>query len=110
MGMTQLTELAEQPVTQATRPVPVAAWAEQIGSPRPESDHSRHLAHLGGLTAISVLVAYLTWRLMFTLPAGGWNLCAAYLLIGFEALPVIGLVLKTVTVWNIDSPATAAGH
>ncbi|MBA2772694.1 MAG: glycosyltransferase [Nocardioidaceae bacterium] len=103
--MTQLTELAEQPVAQVTRPVPVAAWAEQIGSPRPESDRSRHLAHLGGLTAISVLVAYLTWRLMFTLPAGGWNLSAAYLLIGFEALPVIGLVLKTVTVWNIDSPA-----
>jgi cellulose synthase/poly-beta-1,6-N-acetylglucosamine synthase-like glycosyltransferase len=33
---------------------------------------------------------------------GGWNLAVALVLVCFEALPLAGLVLKLVTVWNID--------
>lgn len=49
----------------------VAAWSEQLGSPAPESDRSRLLARVGGLTAITGLLMYLTWRVIFTFPAGG---------------------------------------
>jgi cellulose synthase (UDP-forming) len=65
------------------------------------------MARIGGLAAVTALVAYLTWRVAFTLPVGGWNLAVAGLLVTFEALPVAGLVLKTVTLWNIDSLAPA---
>jgi cellulose synthase (UDP-forming) len=63
------------------------------------------MAHIGGIAAITALVAYLTWRIAFTLPLGGWNLAVAWVLVGFEALPLTGLVLKLVTLWSIDCPA-----
>lgn len=63
------------------------------------------MAHIGGIAAIAALVLYLTWRVAFTLPAGGWNLGIAWTLVIFEALPLGGLILKSVTLWNIDSPA-----
>ena len=63
------------------------------------------MAHIGGLASIAALLAYLTWRVTSTLPAGGWNRSVAWLLVAFEALPIVGLVLKAVTVWNIDSEA-----
>jgi cellulose synthase (UDP-forming) len=70
------------------------------------------MAHVGGLAAIAALVAYLIWRLMFTMPDEGWNLTVAWILVGFEALPLPGLVLKAWAVWNIDSdpprPVTSA--
>jgi cellulose synthase (UDP-forming) len=61
------------------------------------------MAHVGGIAAISALLAYLTWRVAYTLPVGGWNLAVAWMLVTFEALPMVGLVLKAVTLWNIDS-------
>ena len=76
-----------------------------MGSPRPEPSRSRLLAHVGGLTAILALVAYLSWRVAFTIPAGGWDEVAAWLLITFEALPVLGLVVRVVTLWDIDTRA-----
>ncbi|MEP6665743.1 MAG: glycosyltransferase family 2 protein [Nocardioidaceae bacterium] len=98
--------LVEERIPQQTEErAKVAAWSEQLGSPSAESDRSRRLAHVGGLAAITSLIAYLTWRVAFTLPSGGTNLTLAYVLVTFEALPLIGLVLKTVTLWNIDSPA-----
>src|ERR671924_254885 len=49
-------------------------------------------------------------RIAYTLPGGAWNLAVATLLVTFEALPIVGMVLKTVTLWNIDclapSPVT----
>ena len=63
------------------------------------------MAHIGGLASIAALLAYLTWRVTSTLPAGGWNRSVAWLLVAFEALPIVGLVLKAITVWNIDSEA-----
>jgi len=38
----------------------VAGWASQLGSPTVEPVRSRRLAHLGGIAAISALIAYLT--------------------------------------------------
>jgi cellulose synthase (UDP-forming) len=86
-------------------PAKVAAWAAQLHAPDVEPVRSRRMAHAGGIAAIGAVLVYLTWRIAFTLPVGGWNLAIAWMLVSFEALPVAGLVLKTVTLWNIDSLA-----
>jgi len=83
----------------------VAGWANLLSAPRPESSRSRRLAHVGGLTAIGSLLAYLWWRVSFTMPSGGWNEVAAWTLVAFEALPLLGLVVRVTTLWNIDSHA-----
>ncbi len=86
----------------------VASWAADLGAPGPEPSRSRNLAHIGGMVAIIAPILYLAWRIMFTLPSGGWNLVAAWCLVVFEALPLAALLIKIVTVWNIDSrPAPA---
>lgn len=59
------------------------------------------MARLGGLTAIAALLAYLAWRVAFTLPPGPGHV-VAWCLVAFEALPLAGLLLKTVTLWTID--------
>lgn len=97
----------------AARPVPLdataltraglAGWAARLGPPGPEAPRSRRLAHVGGIAAIAALVLYLTWRVLFTMPSGEWNLTIAWILVTFEALPLAGLVLKAWSVWNIDS-------
>ncbi|MCU1492617.1 MAG: hypothetical protein JWO62_381 [Acidimicrobiaceae bacterium] len=87
----------EQPV--------IAAWARLLGSPAPEPSRSRSLARCGGLAATGVLVAYLTWRIAFTLPNGEWNRTVAWALVSFEILPLAGLLIKTITLWNIDGAA-----
>ncbi|HEY5011923.1 MAG TPA: glycosyltransferase family 2 protein [Acidimicrobiia bacterium] len=51
------------------------------------------------------MLTYLAWRIAFTLPAGSWNRSVAFALLGFEALPLVGLVFKAVTLWSIDVPA-----
>ncbi|WP_157366221.1 glycosyltransferase family 2 protein [Arthrobacter sp. Soil763] len=81
----------------------IAGWAARLGPPGPEAPRSRRLAHVGGVAAIAALVLYLTWRVLFTLPSGQWNLTVAWILLTFEALPLAGLVLKAWSVWNIDS-------
>ena len=83
--------------------VGIAGWAARLGSPGLEGTFSRRMAHLGGVVAVAVLILYLLWRVMFTMPAGGSNLMVAWILVGFEALPLGGLVLKVVSLWNIDS-------
>ena len=88
----------------------VAAWALRLDAPSPESRRSRVVARLGGIVAVAALVAYLVWRIAFTLPVGDWNRSVAFTLIAFEALPLVGLVFKAVTLWNIDAsnPAPSA--
>ena len=89
-----------------------AGWADLLGSPSPESPRSRDLAHLGGFAALTALVCYLTWRIAYTLPQSGPNLVAAWVLIAFEAIPLVGMSVRMATLWNIDSaaprPVTAA--
>jgi cellulose synthase/poly-beta-1,6-N-acetylglucosamine synthase-like glycosyltransferase len=91
----------------------LASWADLLGAPRPESARSRRMAHLGGLASASALLLYLVWRVTFTLPAGGFHLVAALLLVAFEGVPLIGLILRVVTLWDIDTvgpePVTEAG-
>jgi cellulose synthase (UDP-forming) len=83
----------------------LAGWAYALDTPGPEGTRSRVLARVGGLTAIAALVTYLSWRITSTLPPGGWDRTAAWILIGFEALPLAGLAVRLVTLWNIDSRA-----
>ena len=83
----------------------VAGWADLLGSPSPEATRSRDLAHLGGFAALTALVGYLTWRIAYTLPTSGSGVAAAWALIGFEAIPLVGMVFRLVTLWNIDSAA-----
>lgn len=90
-------------VNAATRErLALAGWVEQLGTPQREPTRSRRWSHLGGLASIAALIGYLLWRIAFTLPVGGWNLSIALVLVGFEALPLPGLALKLITVWNID--------
>jgi len=84
-----------------------AGWVHQLGTPGPEPRRSQLLAHVGGLVAIGALIVYLTWRLAFTMPVGGWNAAAAWVLVVFEAVPLVGLIIRNVTLWNIDSRAPA---
>ena len=85
--------------------LPLADWTNQLGPPVPESARSKRLAHVGGIASVVVLMAYLWWRISFTLPVGGSNLLVAWLLVSFEAIPLAGLVLKTIALWNINSGA-----
>ena len=80
----------------------VASWAFLMGRPRPESTRSRRLAHLGGLAAVLSLTAYLVWRIGFTLPDSGWDQVAAWILVLFEAVPLSGIIVRTITLWDID--------
>jgi len=84
-----------------------AGWADLLGSPSAEAPRSRDLAHLGGFAAMTALIGYLTWRIAYTLPASGANLTAAWILIGFEAIPLVGMTIRMLTLWNIDSAAPA---
>jgi cellulose synthase (UDP-forming) len=81
----------------------LAAWTRQLRAPRPEDHRTRRMAHLGGVAAITSLVLYLTWRIGYTLPASGSSRSVAWLLIAFEALPLLGLVIRTASLWNIDT-------
>jgi cellulose synthase (UDP-forming) len=89
----------------ATQQGETAGWADLLGSPRAEAPRSRDLAHLGGFAAMTALIGYLTWRIAYTLPPSGANVVAAWVLIGFEAIPLIGMAFRIVTLWNIDSIA-----
>jgi len=51
----------------------------------------------------TALLVYLLWRVLFTLPPSGFNLVAALALITFEAVPLVGLVFRIITLWNIDT-------
>lgn len=86
----------------------LARWTRYLASPGPEPRASAHLAHLGALAAWTALLAYLTWRVTSTLPASGGDRVAAWVLLGFEALPLGPLLIRTVTLWNIDSRAPRA--
>lgn len=81
---------------------PVAPWALEITNPQNEQPRDRALARIGGVTAVLALLAYLTWRLAFTLPVGSWNRTVAFTLIAFEALPIFGLTIKAITLWSTD--------
>ena len=94
---------APLPRTSASPPA-LASWADRLGSPEPEPRRQRHLAHVGGLLSVAALLAYLGWRIGWTLPPTGSNRTIAWLLIGFEALPLGGLVVKCVVLWRIDGP------
>ena len=94
------------PPRRASRAAPaLAGWAYLLGRAPTRAPRSRQLAHLGGLVSILALLLYVTWRVAFTLPTDGWNLVAAWTLVVFEAVPLIGLLIRIVTLWNIDSRA-----
>lgn len=95
------------PADEQQRWATTAGWADLLGAPSTESTRSRDLAHLGGFAAVLALVGYLTWRVAYTLPASGLNLAAAWTLIAFEAIPLVGMTFRIVTLWNIDSTAPA---
>jgi cellulose synthase (UDP-forming) len=81
----------------------ISLWADRLGPPHREDRRTRRLAHLGGIASITALVMYLTRRILFTVPTAGAHVWVAWTLIVFEALPLVGLVLKTVTLWTVDS-------
>lgn len=80
-------------------------WAVDLEPLTVESNWSKTWARVGVLASITALLVYVTWRIVFTLPPNGWNLVAAWLLVAFELFPVAGLVIRAVTLWNIDCRA-----
>ena len=94
-------------VEDGTTTATTAGWADLLGAPSVEATRSRDLAHLGVFTALLALVGYLTWRVAYTLPASGINAVAAWVLVAFEAIPLVGMGSRIVTLWNIDSAAPA---
>lgn len=83
----------------------LAGWAYLLRPPRREAARTRAAAHLGGVVALLSLVLYLGWRVLFTLPAGGVDLVAAVALVTFEGAALSGLVIRVVTLWDIDARA-----
>ncbi len=84
----------------------ISGWAYLLGEPRAETARSRRMARFGGIVAVLALLAYLIWRIFYTIPNdGGYNEFAAWTLVIFEALPIFGLTIRIVTLWNIDSRA-----
>ena len=88
----------------------LAAWAELVGPVRPEAARARTLARLGGVSATAALTAYLLWRVLFTLPAGGPGLVAGVALVVFEAVPLVALLFRVVTLWDLDTDAPPPVH
>ncbi len=86
-----------------TKEARLASWANLLGRPRAESARSRRMAHLGGVASAAALLLYLVWRVTFTLPSGGLDLVAALVLVTFEGVPLIGLVFRVITLWDIDT-------
>lgn len=105
--LTGTTEPRTRHLAEAGPVGPTAGWADLLGAPSAESTRSRDLAHLGGFVAVLALVGYLTWRVAYTLPASGMDRAAAWTLIAFEAIPLIGMSFRIVTLWNVDSTAPA---
>ena len=81
----------------------LAAWAELVGPVRPEAPRTRTMARVGGVAATAALVTYLLWRVLFTLPAGGPGLVAGVALVVFEAVPLVGLLFRVITLWDVDT-------
>lgn len=93
------------PFPRGRRTPTLAAWAAGVLRPVVETRRSRTLARVGGLVATLSLVAYLTWRVLATLPPSGPWRVAAWVLVCFEALPLLGSTAKLVSWWTIDAPA-----
>ncbi len=80
----------------------LAGWSPGLRLLGTETSRSRTWAHVGVLASITALVVYGTWRILFTMPLGGWNLVAAWLLVAFEVLPLTGLFIRAHNLWNLD--------
>jgi cellulose synthase (UDP-forming) len=61
------------------------------------------MAHIGALASVTALVLYISWRIAYTLPASGGDRTVAWVLVIFEALPLFGLLARTVTLWGLDT-------
>ena len=48
------------------------------------------------------MLAYLTWRIVATMPESGLERVAGWMLWVVEAIPILGLTLRTVTLWRLD--------
>ena len=74
----------------------------RLGAPGPEPRARRRLTL--GLALLSTMsgVAYIVWRTGWTLPAHPGFM--AWVILVFEALPVLALVRRTLLYWNIDPP------
>ncbi len=93
-----------RPRPDEVKPLTVAAWADGLAGPVVESRRSRTLARVGGLVALLSLLGYLTWRVLATVPQTGATRWAAWLLIAFEAVPIVGAVAKLVGTWTTTAP------
>lgn len=86
----------------------LAGWHRGLQPLTTETVRSRLLAQLGVTVALTTLLVYVTWRVLFTMPLAGFDLAVAWALVAFEIFPAFGLILRALTLWNIDTTVPAA--
>lgn len=84
----------------------LAGWAFLLGAPRRESRRTRVLARVG-IAAIVALAIYLAWGVISTIPEQWLGSRGGLTVVVFEALPLLGLGVRLVTLWNLDCRAPA---
>jgi cellulose synthase/poly-beta-1,6-N-acetylglucosamine synthase-like glycosyltransferase len=72
----------------------------ELALPPPESASRKRVIHLAACVALTASVAYLIWRVGFTLGSDLWISIPLWLL---ELHAVVGLVLFTFSLWDLDS-------
>ncbi|MGZ6733711.1 MAG: glycosyltransferase family 2 protein [Nocardioides sp.] len=88
---------------QSTRAL--SAWAGLLSAPHPETRSTAWKARAGALIAIGSLIAYLVWRVTFTMPYGGVNRAAGWALLFVEAVPLLPLITRGFSLWRLDPAA-----
>jgi cellulose synthase/poly-beta-1,6-N-acetylglucosamine synthase-like glycosyltransferase len=74
--------------------------------PSPESPRRRLAIRTLAVAALGVTVAYLSWRAVATLPAGGWWLAVPFLLLEVHA--AVGFALFVSSTWDVNPPEVPA--
>ncbi|MFQ5426795.1 MAG: glycosyltransferase, partial [Gaiellales bacterium] len=68
--------------------------------PEPESSHRKRLIRAASIIAILATVAYLTWRVWFTVDLSFWWVAVPLIVLEFHN--ALGLGMFTVALWDVD--------
>ena len=104
---------APSPSVDPSMPAPPAEAATGVGSgiPEPLSDERRWWTQAVTVVALGLTLAYLTWRLVETLPPGGWSRVLGLVLLLAEAHAFGALALFAYNLWHVGEKSDPpSGH